>query len=250
MTTPAGPEALIGPLDDMFGTIEREIGTIIDKYNAAVSHINDWKYVLGPALIWISDALNKVRDGLDKVVKLVRYAVEHHMPVVSLVIQSFNWQDHVQKDVSAMVGSVEAPADPNLAYWEGAAATEYRNRAKIQRDAVDAIGGQGGKADAISSWLLNIAKLNVEFMNGLVDIVAQFLGALVTAALEGATVVEIPFAVKDLAGAIGGLVTGGINRLAEIATKLMETLTIVRDAKGLMNDPRLPGGKWPQAVNL
>jgi hypothetical protein len=250
MTTPAGPETYTGPLDEMFATIEREIGTIIDKYNAAVDHINDWKYVLGPTLIWISDALNTVRDGLDKVVKLVRYAVGHHMPVVSLIVQSFNWQDHVQKDVSAMVGSVEAPADPNLAYWEGAAATEYRNRAKVQRDAVEAIGGQGGKADAISGWLMKIAQLNVEFMTGLVDIVAQFLGALVTAALEGATVVEIPFAVKDLAGAIGGLVTGGINRLAKIATRLMDTLANVRDAKGLMNDPRLPGGTWPQAVNL
>ncbi|MEU4247758.1 hypothetical protein AB0F15_10135 [Amycolatopsis sp. NPDC026612] len=250
MTTPAGPEAYTGPLEDMFARIEGEVHKIIDKYNAAVDHINDWKYVLGPALIWISDALQKIRDGLDKVVKLVRYAVEHHTPVVSLIIHSFNWQDHVQKDVSAVVGSVEAPADPNLAYWEGAAATEYRNRAKTQRDAVEAIGGQGGKADAISSWLMNIAKLNVEFMTGLVKIVADFLGALVTAGLEGATVVEIPFAVKDLAGAIGGLVTNGINRLAEIATRLMGTLAGVRDAKGLMNDPRLPGGQWPQAVNL
>jgi hypothetical protein len=30
----------------------------------------------------------------------------------------------------------------------------------------------------------------------------------------------------------------------------MGTLASVRDAKGLMNDPRLPGGQWPQAVNL
>jgi hypothetical protein len=250
MTTPMGPEAYTGPLDDMFGTIEGEIHKVIDKFNAAVHHVNDWKYVLGPALIWISDALKKIRDGLDKLVKLVQYAVEHHMPVVSLIVQSFNWQDHVQKDFSAMVTSVEAAADPNLAYWEGAAATEYRSRAKTQRDAVEAIGGQGGKADAISSWLMNIAKLNVEFMTGLVKIVADFLGALVTASLETATVVGIPFAAKDLAGAIGGLVTNGITRLAEIANRLMGTLASIRDAKGLMNDPRLPGGQWPQAVNL
>ncbi|WP_410672238.1 hypothetical protein [Amycolatopsis sp. cmx-4-68] len=54
----------------------------------------------------------------------------------------------------------------------------------------------------------------------------------------------------DFDGAIGGLVTNGINRLAEIATRLMGTLASVRDARGLMNDPRLPGGHWPQAVNL
>lgn len=247
---PSGPEELTGLLDDMFGKVEAKIKEIIDKYNAAVHHINDWKYVLGPAMIWISDALQKIRDGLDKVMNLVQYAVEHHMPVVSLIVQSFNWQDHVQKDVAAMVTSVEDPADPNLAYWEGGAATEYRNRAKTQRDAVDAIGGQGGMADAISEWLINVAQLNVEFMTGFVDMIAGFLGALVTAAIEAATVVEIPFAVKDLADAIGELVTGAINRLADIANRLMETVGDIRDARGLMNDPRLPGGQWPQAVNL
>jgi len=141
-----------------------------------------------------------------------------------------------------MVGLVETPADPNLAYWEDAAATEYRNRAKIQRDAVEAIGGQDGKADVISSWLMNIAKLNVVFISGLVKIVAEFLGALVTASLETATVVGIPSAPRDLTGAIGGLVTNGINRLAEIATRLRGTLASIRDAKGLMNDPGCPQG--------
>jgi hypothetical protein len=29
-----------------------------------------------------------------------------------------------------------------------------------------------------------------------------------------------------------------------------QTVGSIRDAKGMMNDPRLPGGQWPQAVNL
>ncbi|WP_326566978.1 hypothetical protein VSH64_34740 [Amycolatopsis rhabdoformis] len=138
----------------------------------------------------------------------------------------------------------------NLAYWEGGGATEYRNRAQAQREAVEAIGGQGGKADAISAWLITIAKLNVKFMTSLLGMVANFVGKLVEAALEAATVVELPFTVKDLAGAIGGLVTDGINGLGTIANQLMESVGSIRDAKGLMNDPRLPGGLWPQAVNL
>ncbi|MEV6873893.1 hypothetical protein [Amycolatopsis sp. NPDC051128] len=247
---PAGPEEFTRPLDDLFGKVEAKIKEIIAKYNAAVHHINDWKYVLGPAMIWISDALGKIREGLDKLVKLVQYAVEHHLPVVSLIVQSFNWQDHVQKDVAAMAVAVETAADPNLAYWEGGGASEYWKRAKTQRDAVEAVGGQGGKADTISSWLIKIAQLNVEFMTGLVKLVADFLGEVVTAALETATVVEIPFAVKDLAGALGGLVTNSIGRLADIANLLMQTVGSIRDAKGLMNDSRLPGGQWPQAVNL
>jgi hypothetical protein len=250
MTTPSSPDAYTKPFDELFGKIDGKVQEIIGKYNAAVDHINHWKYVLGPALIWISDALKKIRDGLDQIVKLVRYAVEHHMPVVSLIVQSFNWQDHVQKDVSAMVTSVEAAADPNLAYWEGKAATEYRTRATRQRTAVEAIGSKGGKADAISSWLMHIAQLNVEFMTKLVDVVASFLGALTQTALESATVVELPFAAKDLAGALGKLVTDAIKHLGDIAKQLMETLSNIRDAKSLTIDDRLPGGQWPQAVNL
>jgi hypothetical protein len=237
-------------LDHLFGQIEDKVKEIIDKYNAAVNHINDWKYVLGPALIWISKALQTIRDGLDKIVKMVQYAVEHQVPVISLIIQAFNWQDHVQKDISAMAVSVETPADPNLAYWEGGGGTEYWKRAKTQRDAVEAIGGQGGKADAISKWLIDIAKLNVDFMSGLVGMAANFLGKLVEAALEAATVVELPFTVENLAGAIGGVVTDGIKMLSTIASQLMGTVANVRDARSMLNDPRLPGGQWPQAVNL
>jgi hypothetical protein len=247
---PFGPEELTNPLDDLFRKVEAKIKEIVDKYNAAVHHISDWKYALGPALLWISDGLKKIRDGLDKVLKMVQYAVEHHTPVVSLIVQSFNWQDHVEKDMSTMVGSVEKPANPNLAYWEGGGAAEYRFRAQRQREAVEAIGAQGGKADAISSWLMTIAKLNVNFMTGLVEVVANFLGALTEAALDGATVINLPFAVKDLAGAIGGLVTDAIKRLGAIANQVMDTLSNIRDAKSLMVDSRLPGGQWPQAVNL
>lgn len=250
MTTPSSPEALTGTFNLLFEKIDGKVQEIIDKYNAAVHHINDWKYVLGPALIWISKALKKIRDGLDQVVKLVRYAVEHHMPVVSLIVQSFNWQDHVQKDVSAMVHSVEASADPNIAYWEGGAASEYWKRVADQQAAVEAIGGQGGMADAISGWLMHVAQLNVDYMTMLVGVVADFLGDLTSAALEGATVFEIPLAIQDLAGAIGGLVSNAIKHLGDIAKQLMDTLANIRDAKSMMIDSRLPGGQWPQAVNL
>jgi len=56
--------------------------------------------------------------------------------------------------------------------------------------------------------------------------------------------------VPALDGAIGGLVTGAIKRLGAIANQVMDTLGNIRDAKSLMVDSRLPGGQWPQAVNL
>jgi hypothetical protein len=76
-----------------------------------------------------------------------------------------------------------------------------------------------------------------------------FIGALVTAAIEGTTVVGIPFAVKDLAGAIGTLVTQALDNLVGIAKRFAEALSKVRDLMSMMTDLKLPDRQWPQAVN-
>lgn len=85
-------------------------------------------------------------------------------------------------------------------------------------------------------------------MTELSKMATGFLGALVTAAIEGATVVGIPFAVKDLAGAIGTLVTQQLDNLVGIAKRFAEALSKVRDIMSLMTDMKLPDQGWPQAV--
>lgn len=74
----------------------------------------------------------------------------------------------------------------------------------------------------VSKWLMDIARYNVEYMVNLAQMATDFLGALVGAAVEAATVVEIPFTV--------------------------DALVKVRDLMSQMSDPNFKNGIWPQAV--
>lgn len=238
-----GSDEMKGLFDRGFAGLEDKARECGDKFNAAVHHINDWRFALGPAMIVIRPALDEIRDGLEKLFQLIRTAVEHHFPVVSLIVQSFKWIDDVQAPVN---GLGHQPTATFLAdRWEGSAANAYKARAAAQNEAIAAV---VTKADGVSKWLMDIAKYNIEYMTELSKMATGFLGALVTAAIEGATVVGIPFAVKDLAGGIGTLVTQALDNLVGIAKRFAEALSKVRDIKSMMTDLKLPGQQWPQAV--
>lgn len=230
-----------GQFDQGFAGLEDKARECGDKFNAAVCHINDWRFVLGPAMIAIRPALDKIRDGLEKLFQLIRTAVEHHFPVVSLIVQSFKWIEDVQRPVNGLVHE-----KTDLAYhWTGEASQKYQDKVTAQNDAISVY---ATKADGVSKWLMDIAKYNVEYMTELAKMATGFLGALVTAAIEGATVIGIPFAVKDLAGAIGTLVTQALDNLVGIAKRFVEALSKVRDIMSMMSDGKLPKNQWPQAV--
>jgi hypothetical protein len=57
------------------------------------------------------------------------------------------------------------------------------------------------------------------------------------------------FAITDLAGAIGTLVTQALDNLVGIAKRFAEALSKVRDIMSMMSDGSFPERVWPQAVN-
>ncbi|WP_086663851.1 hypothetical protein [Lentzea kentuckyensis] len=237
MTAPAQEE----DLNKCFDGLEDKARGCADSFNKAVHHINDWRYLLGPAMLVIRPALDKIREYMDKVFKLIRTAVDHQLPVISLIRQSFAWLREVQQPVNNLVH-----AKTHLAYeWEGEASQAYQDKVGVQNDAIVTV---GTKADMVSKWLMDIAKYNVEYMVNLAQLATDFLGALVGAAVEAATVVEIPFAVDALAGAIGDLVGKYLGMLVAIANRFMEALSKVRDLMSQMSDPKFKNGTWPQAV--
>ncbi|MEV6238147.1 hypothetical protein [Lentzea sp. NPDC051838] len=236
-----GSDEMKGQFDRGFVGLADKAQECGDRFNAAVHHISDWRFVLGPAMIVIGPAIDKIRDGVEKLIRLIRTAVAHHFPVVSLIVQSFKWIEDVQAPVT---GLVQEKTD--LAYhWTGEASQKYQDKVTAQNDAIAVY---AAKADGVSKWLMDIAKYNVEYMTELSRMATSFVGALVTAAIEAATVVEIPFAVKDLAGAIGTLVTQALDNLVGIAKRFVETLSKVRDIMSMMSDVKLPKNQWPQAV--
>ncbi|MCP2198538.1 hypothetical protein LX90_002212 [Lentzea flava] len=237
-----GSEEMKGLFDRGFEGLEDKARECGDKFNAAVHHINDWRFVLGPAMLAIRPALDIVRDGLEKLFKLIRTAVEHHFPVVSLIVQSFRWIEDVQRPVVGLTHDASDLVDN----WTGEASAKYQRKITSQNEAIAVF---ATKADSVSKWLMDIAKYNIEYMTELAKMATGFLGALVTAAIEGATVIGIPFAVKDLAGAIGTLVTQALDNLVGIAKRFAEALSKVRDLMSLTAEPKFPNGNWPQAVS-
>ncbi|WP_188986850.1 hypothetical protein [Saccharopolyspora thermophila] len=234
-------DILTSQLDQAFNGLEEKVQECVDKFNAAVHHIVDWAFVLGPAMLYINPRLDEVREGLEKLVKLVRTAVEHHLPVVSLIVQSNKWV----ADVKAPMNKLTHSTEHLLYYWEGKASEAYKDKVGQQNEAIAFI---VNRADAVSAWLMDIAKYNVEYMCGLTRMATDFLGALVAASIEAATVVEIPFAVQNLAGAIGTLVTQYLNNLVDTAKRFVEALSKVRDLKSVMTDRAIVDDRWPQAV--
>lgn len=228
-------------LDHAYQGLEEKVQEIKDNFLAIVQHVRDWKYVLGPALIFIRNALEKIWEWILKMEALVTVAIRHHFPVVSLIIQGFNWLDHVQAPVSGLPHSKSA----GIANWEGAASNVYNERVAAQNEAIGAVGAKAGE---ISKWLIDIAKYNVEYMTKLSGMVTELVGKIVSATIEAATVVEIPFAIDAMADAVGQLATAALDNLIGIAERFVEALSKVRDLKSMMNDPKLPGGQWPQAV--
>ncbi|WP_162788545.1 hypothetical protein [Amycolatopsis albispora] len=234
-------DEMISLLNDSFNGLEDKMVQCGDKYNAAVQHIMGCQFVLGPAMFLIKPAMDEIREHLVKVGQLVQTAVTHHAPVVSLIVQSFNWLAKIQGPVAGLNHQ-----RTKLVYtWEGKAAKKYEDTIAAQNAAIEAY---ALKSDSVSKWLMEIAQYNVEYMTKLAEVVTSFLGQLVTVAIETATVFEIPFAVDKLAGAIGQLATDMMNNLVGVVERFVAALGKVRDLISLMTDTRLPKGAWPQSV--
>ncbi|MGW1680466.1 hypothetical protein [Saccharopolyspora sp. NPDC002376] len=228
-------------LDRGFDILEEKVRESVDKFNAAVSHISEWEFMLGPIMLAIKPAVDFIRGELIKLVNLAETAVKHHVPVVSLIVQSFGWTEKVQGPVNGLVHT-----KGHLSYyWEGQASSAYQDKVTAQNNAIGAI---ATKADQVSKWLMEIAKYNVDYITELAKMATGFAGALVSAAIETASVIDIPFALSDLSGAIGDVVTKSLDNLVGIAKRFVETLSKVRDLKSYMTDQALPRGSWPQAV--
>jgi hypothetical protein len=234
-----------------FNTAFKQINTNIDvavaKFDEVVDSARRWSWMLGVGgSWWIARNLDDVRNGLQAVIDKVEYALDHQYPVLSLISVSFAWVHDVKTPVSELSFRTTEPANENLYEWTGAAATAYNAKAGKQKNAVDET---VAKAEFISGWLFGIAKENVAYAVELSKIVTDLAGKLTQAALDTATVIDIPWAIDILANSVGSLVTAGLNNLLTIGERLVDAVGDVRDLATQVGDhSKLPGGLWPEAV--
>src|SRR5688572_21038257 len=93
---------MVNEFNNHFNGLETKVNDCSKKYNDAVNHINDWRFLLGPAMLLIRPGMDEIREHLAKVRQLVQTAVSHHTPVVSLIVQSFNWVEKIQGPVNGL----------------------------------------------------------------------------------------------------------------------------------------------------
>jgi hypothetical protein len=218
----------------------------VTKFNEVVQRIHDKAWMIRPALGYVQGQLKLIGDGLAKVVQLVQYAMNHQTPVVSLIVQSFNWLDDVKKPMSGILSDIPVVRNEDFGKWRGEAATVYAGKVTAQKAAITDV---TAKAEFISAWLFKIAKDNVAYMTELAKIGGEILAHIGTLAVKAGTIVGIPFAVDDIADMVGKAISTGINSLLGIAQKFVDTLEDVRNLKSELAElASLPNGAWPQAV--
>jgi hypothetical protein len=228
--------------------INNAVKTVVDKFNALIQHIHDNRYLLGPVLLVLKGIMDRIRDVVDKAVQLTKYVAEHYVPVLSLIMQSFHWVNHVLNPMSNLSGPVGRwrEDNQNSRYWTGAAADAYKDVVTGQKAAVDEY---VKKSEFISKWLFSVAQTNVDYVCGLGNLIAKLAGEMVTTTAEGATVIELPFAADRLASALSTAIEGGLNMLIEYAKNFVRTLGDIRDAASQQGDHTVfTDGQWPQAV--
>lgn len=235
------------PFNKAFEDIQTGIQTSVDKFNEIVDQVNRWRWLLGAAaLLWIKNNLDNAREALSRMVEKVKYALDHQLPVLSLISSSFNWIRDVKTPVSELSFAAVDPLNENLAKWSGDAASSYSAKAAQQKGAIDET---VVKAEFISQWLFKIAKANVDFAVQLAKIVTGLAGHFTQAAVEATTVIDIPWAISTLAKATGSLVEDGLNTLISIVQRFVDALGNIRDLATQVGDhSKLPGGYWPEAV--
>lgn len=226
--------------------IAEAIKTVVGKFNAFIKHVYDNRFFLGPALLVIKKHLQTLREGVDKLCKLVQYLFDHQLPVVSLIVQSFHWVNDIHNPISNLSGQVLKPRRESFRAWSGLARDGYNFRAGEQKAAID---DYTKKANFISEWLMGIVKTNVAFVGQLAGTVAKVAGGMVKASGETVTVVMIPFAAEEIAKLISTLVEEGLKAMITYAENFVGALGNIRDAAAQAgNKSVFTDGRWPVAV--
>lgn len=245
---PTLPDIEFGePFNKAFEQISDGAEKAVDSFNDLVDTIIDWGWLLGaPVLLYIKKKLDSAREKLIEVLDRVNYALEHQVPVLSLISTSFRWVGDVKTPVSGLSFATTEPSNENFAKWSGDAAGAHSAKMGKQKAAVDET---VVKSEFISQWLFNIAKANVDYAVELAKIVTGLAGKFAQAAIEAGSVIDIPWAVSTLAKSVGDLVTAGLDNLLTIGQRFIDALGNVRDIATQVGDhSNLPGGAWPHAV--
>jgi hypothetical protein len=253
LAAPSGSAAdYTGPFDKFVKEIEDGFQKAQDKFREIIDRLNSWKIrialgALGPAVLWyIKSQLQKLAEGLQRLAKFVQEVLKHHTPIISLIVQSFEWTNKIKGPNSNLSLETTKPASDNLYNWTGPAKIAYNDKAGIMKAAVDEI---TARAEFMSKWLFTVTKTNVEYVKKLAEIITFLVGKIVDAVAKAGSVIGLPLLGQTIGDAAGGITEKSLNVLLQMGANLIAALGDVRDVSGAIQDnSKLPNGSWPQVV--
>ncbi|MEV6492364.1 hypothetical protein AB0M20_27640 [Actinoplanes sp. NPDC051633] len=228
--------------------IREKINEIARRFTAGIENVNKKWFDLPPAvMLRVRDLLENIRAAINKVLDIVSAVLAHYSPIISMIDISFHWLHAVKRPISNMAGATAKWATPDLASWDGDTAVHYKEQVLVfQSGATEALADQAG---FISAWLYEIVQANVDYVTELASVVATIAGDLAAAAIEAATVVDLPFAIADLAAAVGVYVESSVNNLIGIASRIIAAGERSRQVvDSLVDERKFTNGLWPQSV--
>lgn len=239
----------VDSLDRAFEDIKTEADKLAQKFNKIAKHVEDvWDDIPQSKKSDVTTDTTKIRNEISKYLTRVERAFKHQAPVISLIYTSFDWLTYVQQPVSNLEGELKTAADHDELKWTSDAAVVYREIRSRQADAVKAAAGNAG---AMSTWLDNIAKANVNYAVQVASGIVQILGKLVEAGIEALTGLGLAEAIGSLAEAIALAVTEAVELLLGIAERLVAAISDTRTLYAIETDNgTFTDGAWPEAVTL
>lgn len=232
--------------------IEETTDQMVEDFNTLVEQLADNAWwltpVIGSAAVYaLSETLDGIKEKLDELLDIAGEVLAHHTPVISLINISFHWLTAVKQPVSGLVPAIQQWATENLSYWEGGTASHYKQQ--IVPPQAAAAGELSAKAGFISEWLYGIAQANVDYVTKLAQVMGTIAGDVAQAAVKAGTIIDIPWAISDLASIVGTLVQTEVDNLTGIAQRIVEAGENVRQiVSDRVDESKFPGGQWPQAV--
>lgn len=263
MRHPTGGSPDAGPiegqrlmLEKAFDSLREAVDQCVNEFNRVVNEVNAYRAVIenqpfyyiraaSLALHFIDKNIERIRELLKEPLNLAEEVLQNWVPMVSLFVTSGDYLNTIRGPLHAIAHEVKAPADDNLHYWSGAAASAYQVKQDGQQEAVEA---SAEFAQAVSEWLFNIGKMNVAYIVRLVQALIDAAMELVNITVNGAAIINIQFAIDDAGDMIAKLVQTVLNELVEIANTIVATIEDYNKMTVEKSKVGLPEGRWPQAV--
>jgi hypothetical protein len=236
---------------EQHGKVSEALTKLISVVNETLSGMSHWSWLgglggLAAAQIYggkVHGAMEKLKNAVEAVLKLVKKILDEGIPVVSLVTRAFDWLSQVQAPVNAM-SDTAAQYTININNWSGPAKTAYDQRVPIQTKAINTL---GSAAADMASWLADLATANAAYIVSLFKPLFDIGGALAAALVDAATIVGALEAIGKSGELVQIAVSAMYEALQNAVDHVMGVIGKMVDAKKATGNL---GDSWPQMVTL